>query len=130
MDGKFGIAHQLCGLSILMQVLVGMEVIRSSMAVMWHMGSDQQKRWFRVLHGGELKAIQMTLESLVSKLKNERVKWFSDNQNVVHILQIGSKKLQLQEEALAVFSIALQNLISSNRARVDPTCRESGGGLS
>ena len=28
----------------------------------------------------ELKAVRMTLESLVSKLKNEQVKWFSDNQ--------------------------------------------------
>ena len=63
----------------------------------------------------ELKAVRMTLESLVSKLKNERVKWFSDNQNVVRILQTGSKKPQLQEESLAVFSIASKNLI-----RIEP----------
>ena len=59
----------------------------------------------------ELKAVRMTLQSLVSKLKNERVKWFSDNQNVVRILEIGSRKPNLQEEALAVFSFASQNLI-------------------
>jgi len=52
----------------------------------------------------ELKAVRMTLQSLVSKLKNKRVKWFSDNQNVVRILEIGSKNPLLQEEALAVFS--------------------------
>ena len=56
----------------------------------------------------KLKAVRMVLESLVPKLKNERVRWFSDNQNVVMILNIGSKKPDLQKEALAVFSIAAQ----------------------
>ena len=63
----------------------------------------------------ELKAVRMTLQFLVSKLKNERVKWFSDNQNEVSILEIGSKKPNIQEEALAVFSIASQNSI-----RIEP----------
>ena len=63
----------------------------------------------------ELRAVQMVLESLIPKLKNERVRWFSDNQNVVRILEVGSKKPQLQEEALAVFSIAAQNLV-----RIEP----------
>ena len=34
----------------------------------------------------ELRAIRMVLESLVPKLKNQRIRWFSDNQNVVRIL--------------------------------------------
>ena len=59
----------------------------------------------------ELKAMQKVLESLLPKLKNEQVRWFSDNQNVVRILNIGSKKPHLQKEALAVFSLAAQNLI-------------------
>ena len=63
----------------------------------------------------ELKAVRMVLKSLVLKLKNEQVRWFSDNQNVVTILNIGSKKPNLQKEALAVFSIAAQNLI-----RIEP----------
>ena len=53
----------------------------------------------------------MVLESLIPKLKNERIRWFSDNQNVVRIMEIGSKKPELQEEAFAIFSIAAQNLI-------------------
>ena len=57
----------------------------------------------------------MVLESLISKLRNHRIRWFSDNQNVVRILEVGSKKPQLQEEALAVFSIAAQNLV-----RIEP----------
>ena len=63
----------------------------------------------------ELKAVQMVLESLIPKLKMERVCWFSDNQNVVRILEVGSNKPQLQEEAFTVFSIATQNLI-----RIEP----------
>ena len=63
----------------------------------------------------ELRAVRMVLESLIPKLKNERVRWFSDNQNVVRIMEVGSKKPQLQEEALAVFSIATQNLV-----RIEP----------
>ena len=63
----------------------------------------------------ELRAVRMVLESLIPKLKNERVRWFSDNQNVVRILDIGSKKPHLQKEALAVFTIAAQHLI-----RIEP----------
>ena len=63
----------------------------------------------------ELKAVRKVLESLLPKLKNERVRWFSDNQNVARILNIGSKKPHLQKEALAVFSLAAQNLI-----RIEP----------
>lgn len=53
----------------------------------------------------------MVLESLVPKLKNEHIRSFSDNQNVVRIMEICSKKPELQEEAFAIFSIAAQNLI-------------------
>ena len=63
----------------------------------------------------ELRAVRMVLESLVPKLKNERVRWFSDNQNVVRILDVGSKQPHLQQETLAVFTIAARNLI-----RIEP----------
>ena len=53
----------------------------------------------------------MVLESLIPKLKNEHIHWFSDNQNVVRIMEIGSKQPELQEETFAIFSIAAQNLI-------------------
>ena len=56
-------------------------------------------------------------------LKIEHVRWLSDNQHVVKILEIGSKKPQLQEEALVVFSIAAQSL--KDRITMDSTLRES-----
>ena len=41
----------------------------------------------------ELHAVGQVLESLVDKLAGERIRWFTDNKNVVSILLYGSKKL-------------------------------------
>ena len=51
----------------------------------------------------ELRAVKMVLESFQSKLKRERIRWFTDNQNVVRIVQQGSTKPSLQAEALGIF---------------------------
>ena len=53
----------------------------------------------------------MGLESFQSKLSNERIRWFTDNQNVVKIVQYGSKNAALQSEALAIFSMCIDNHI-------------------
>ena len=63
----------------------------------------------------ELKAVRLVLESLVSKLANERVRWFTDNQNVCRIIMCGSRRPNLQEEAIAIFSISVANHI-----RIEP----------
>ena len=63
----------------------------------------------------ELRAVRLILESFQTFLKNERVRWFSDNQNVVRIVQYGSRKPTLQAEALAIFSVCMRNLI-----RIEP----------
>ena len=63
----------------------------------------------------ELRAVRIVLESLAPKLKNERLKWFSDSQNVVRILQTGSRNPDLQTEALEIFSAALGGQI-----RIEP----------
>ena len=55
------------------------------------------------------------LESLASKLKNQRVRWFTNNQNVVRILTTGSRKPSLQQEALAIFNVAISSYI-----RIEP----------
>ena len=57
------------------------------------------------LKGAE--AVQMVLESLVSKLKNECIYWFSDNHNVVRIMGIGGKKPKLQDEVFEIFLVML-----------------------
>lgn len=42
------------------------------------------------------------------------MKWFTDNQNVVHIVQVGSGKPHLQEVAMCVFQVCLQYSIRLN----------------
>ena len=51
----------------------------------------------------ELRAVKLVLKSFQGKLANERVRWFTDNQNVVRIVQNGSPKDVLQAEALDIF---------------------------
>lgn len=63
----------------------------------------------------ELRAVRQVLESLVDKLRNERVRWFTDSQNVARILTVGSRKPNLQSEVLSIFAIAL-----ANHVRIEP----------
>ena len=51
----------------------------------------------------ELRAVFAVLQSFAEKLQGHTVKWFTDNQNVVRIVQVGSKKPHLQEGAMAIF---------------------------
>ena len=64
---------------------------------------DKSSTWRKI------RTVRMVLEALKSKLRNERVRWFTDNQNVARILMVGSKKPDLQAEALAIFSISLSH---------------------
>jgi len=59
----------------------------------------------------ELRAVKLVLQSFQGKLGNERVCWFTDNQNVVRIVQHGSPKTSLQAEALEIFSVCVDNKI-------------------
>ena len=59
----------------------------------------------------ELRAVHMTLDFSGPRLKNHRVRLFTDNQNVVRIVLHGSRKPLLQKEALAILSIGLQHQI-------------------
>ena len=56
----------------------------------------------------ELHAVRMVLSSLAHMLHNQRVRWFSDNQNVTRIIEIGSKNPKLQKEALEIYSMAVK----------------------
>ena len=55
--------------------------------VVWLLDEAMQSSTWR-----ELVAVSRVLDSMAPKLRNVRVKWFSDNQNVVRILQVGSRK--------------------------------------
>ena len=57
----------------------------------------------------ELKAVYNVLQSFSSKLRGHAVKWFSDNQAVVHIVQVGSRKPHLQDGALSIFELCFRH---------------------
>ena len=56
----------------------------------------------------ELTAVKQVLLSLIHILSGKRIKWFTDNQNVVSIVSKGSTKTVLQELALDIFSACLK----------------------
>lgn len=60
----------------------------------------------------ELTAVYRVFLSLVHVLRGTRVKWFSDNQAVVKIVEKGSMKSTLQHIALDIYSFMVQNHIS------------------
>ena len=55
----------------------------------------------------DLKAVTTVLQSFASSLSDKRIRWFTDNQNVVRILMYSSRKPLLQAEALAVFHLCM-----------------------
>ena len=63
----------------------------------------------------ESKAVRLVLESFVAKLANERVCWFTDNQNVCRVIMHGSRRPNLHAEALKIFAISIANHI-----RIEP----------
>ena len=60
----------------------------------------------------ELKAVLNVLQSFATQLQCERVRWFTDNQNVVRIVLNGSKMLVLQKLALEVFQMCVVHNIT------------------
>ncbi|KAK3099945.1 hypothetical protein FSP39_012245 [Pinctada imbricata] len=60
----------------------------------------------------ELVAVERVLSSTLPFLNNKRIKWFSDNTNVVSIIEKGSMKQDLQQIALRIFNMCLTNNIS------------------
>lgn len=59
----------------------------------------------------ELRAVRQVLESFAKQLRNQRVRWFTDNQNVVRIVLHGSRKPVLQIKALAIFATCVSECI-------------------
>ena len=56
----------------------------------------------------ELAAVWLVLLSVAQKRANYRVRWFTDNQNVVRILQVCSRKPDLQAVSLKVFALVVR----------------------
>ena len=57
----------------------------------------------------ELEAVYQVLCSYARQLRVHAIKWFTDNQNVVHVVQVGSRKPHLQDGAMSVFETCFQH---------------------
>jgi len=71
---------------------------------MWNVEEARKSCSYR-----ELKAIVLGLESFWHLVKGHTIKWYTDNQSVSRIVEIGSMKEDLQCLALRVFSMCLLN---------------------
>lgn len=60
----------------------------------------------------ELAAVARVIKAVAPKLANHRVKWFTDNQNVVRIIAVGSRVVELQALAVEIFRSTLCHHIS------------------
>ncbi|CAG2202950.1 unnamed protein product [Mytilus edulis] len=78
----------------------------------------------------ELNAVKHILLSMVDILKDKRIKWFSDNQNVVSIVAKGSMKPELQDIALCIFENCLTHNISIDAEWVPRTFNEKADFIS
>ncbi|CAC5418723.1 unnamed protein product [Mytilus coruscus] len=78
----------------------------------------------------ELNAVKHILLSMVDILKDKRIKWFSDNQNVVSIVAKGSMKPELQDIALCIFENCLTHHISTDAEWVPRTFNEKADYIS
>ena len=72
--------------------------------------SDAEKRCSSIYR--ELTAVYLSLESFAKYVMSQTVAWFTDNQNVVSIIEKESKKSDLQEIALKIFDRCALNAIS------------------
>ena len=59
----------------------------------------------------ELQAVALVLRSVATKLAHCNLRWFTDNQNVVRIIQVGSRKDHLQSIAIEIFKQCFLNSI-------------------
>jgi hypothetical protein len=63
----------------------------------------------------ELAAVKLALSSYIEQMKGSHVAWYTDNQNVVTIIECGSKVRELQDLALDIYV-----LCSTNKVCVTP----------
>ena len=68
----------------------------------WSLEEARQNSTWR-----ELVAVGRVLEAVATKLGNGRLRWFTDNQNIVRILTVGSGKGYLQAEAMRIFKLCI-----------------------
>lgn len=74
---------------------------------MWELSETLESSTWR-----ELKAIELALLSFKDVFEGKVIKWFTDNQNCIRIVQSGSMNEKLHTIALSIFSTCIQKCIS------------------
>ncbi|VDI13202.1 Hypothetical predicted protein [Mytilus galloprovincialis] len=74
---------------------------------MWTGGEKELSSTWR-----ELKAIELCIDTFQGQLSGKVLKWFTDSQNCVGIVESGSGKPQLHSLAMSIFSICVKNSIN------------------
>ena len=67
--------------------------------------SDKSSTW------REVAAIKFSIEAFGTRLPKQRVRWHTDSQNAVRIIQVSSMVRELQDLALTVFLSTAQRQI-------------------
>ncbi|CAC5384810.1 unnamed protein product [Mytilus coruscus] len=83
------------------------ETFKKVVHKMWTYEEKQKSSTYR-----ELKAVLITLISLMKYFHSRLVKIYTDNQNVVRIITAGSMNAELQVLAIEIFNLCVQNSIS------------------
>ena len=73
----------------------------------------------------ELATVIRVLKAFADKLAGTRVKWFTDNQNIVRIIQVGSRVDTLQVLAVEPFSLILAYQIIIEPEWIPRACNET-----
>lgn len=60
----------------------------------------------------ELLAVSLSMKSFIESLQAQSVTWFTDNQNIVRIVDCGSRVPALQDLAMDIFQTCLLNGVS------------------
>lgn len=90
--------------------------------------SDQERSTSSTMR--EMLAVKYVLYSFIEKIAGYSVKWFTDNQNVVQIIKNGSKKQELQNEAVEIFNICLSRRVSIDMEWIPRTENEQADFIS
>ncbi|XP_045208922.2 uncharacterized protein LOC123560830 [Mercenaria mercenaria] len=87
-------------------VAAGSYIVNCKDSVFHNIWSDYEKGKSSTFR--EIRAVKLALRAYGQLLKGKSVKWFSDSQSCVHIVQSGSTKPELQEESLKIFELCLK----------------------
>lgn len=72
----------------------------------WSLDESEKSSTWR-----ELAAIKFSIEAFGTRLSKQRVRWHTDSQSAVRIIQVGSMVRELQDLALSVFLFTAQHQI-------------------